>query len=94
MQDFNALERRARAFAESGRIRDAMAIYYAMGDGDQSLDAGYLANRLGECHEAIGELHAARYWYGQAAEENPSIPKYRAARSRLEGVTFDTLPSD
>jgi tetratricopeptide (TPR) repeat protein len=94
MQDFYALERRARIFVESGRIRDAIAVYYAMGDGDPSLDAGYLANRLGECYEAMGELHAARYWYGRAVEENPGISKYQEARKRLDGVSFDALPSD
>jgi len=53
-----------------------------MADGDRSLDGGYLAMRIGECHEAQGELHAARYWYGRAVEENPGFPEYVAARRR------------
>src|SRR4051794_36051659 len=84
--DFNELEKRARRFEESGRFRDALAIYFCMGDGDPSLDAGYLAHQIGSCHEALGELHAARWWYGRAREENPEIPKYQEARNRLEGV--------
>jgi hypothetical protein len=90
--DFNELERRALAFVNAGRFRATAAIYYAMGDGDPSLDAGYLAMRIGECHEAQGELHAARYWYGRAVQENPAIPEHTAARWRLESVSFDTLP--
>jgi tetratricopeptide (TPR) repeat protein len=94
MPDFNELEQRARAFVQAGRHRAAMAIYYAMGDGDPSLDAGYLANRIGECHEALGELHAARHWYGRAVEENPAIARYQDARNRLANVSFDARPSN
>ena len=90
--DFNQLERRALALVQAGRFREAAAIYYAMGDGDPSLDGGYLAMRIGECHEAQGELHAARYWYGRAVEENSAIPEYVAAKQRLDRVGFDSLP--
>jgi hypothetical protein len=92
--DFNELERRARAFVNAGRFREAAAIYFAMGDGDPSLDAGYLAMRIGQCHEGMGELHAARFWYGRAVEENPERPEYVAARKRLEHVSFDALPTN
>jgi hypothetical protein len=80
--DFNELEGRALAFWNAGRFR-----------GDPWLDAGFLAIRIGECHEALGELHAAKYWFGRAVEENPAIPEYIAARQRLEHVDFNTLPS-
>jgi tetratricopeptide (TPR) repeat protein len=90
--DFNDLERRAQVFFDAGRFREAAAIYFAMGDGDPSLDAGYLAMRIGKCHEALGELHAARYWYGRAVEENPGRADYVAARNRLEDIGFDSLP--
>jgi tetratricopeptide (TPR) repeat protein len=91
--DFNDLERRARVFFDAGRFREAAAIYFAMGDGDPSLDAGYLAIQIGNCHEALGELHAARYWYGRAVEENPGRADYGSARNRLENISFDSLPT-
>jgi tetratricopeptide (TPR) repeat protein len=91
--DFNELERRALALRKAGRFRDAMAIYFFMGDGDPSLDAGYLAYQIAMCHEALGDLHAAKWWYGRALEENPRIPKYQEARRRLENIGFDKLPS-
>lgn len=94
MYDFNELERRAVRFKEAGRFRDAMAVYFFMGDGDPSLDAGYLAARIGECHEALGDLHAARWWYGRALEENPQIAEYQEKRQKLELVGFDKLPSN
>ena len=94
MVDFNELEHRAHRFIRAGRHRDAIAVYLTMGDGDPSLDAGYLAHRVGQCHEALGELHAAKWWYGIAVRENPGIEVYQEAHSRLEGVGFDTLPVD
>jgi hypothetical protein len=90
--DFNELESRAVAFREARRFRDALAIYFCMADGDPSLDAGYLAEQIGACHEALGELHAAKYWYGRAVEENPRIQQYQAARQRLDPIGFDVLP--
>jgi tetratricopeptide (TPR) repeat protein len=89
--DFNVLEKAAQELIDSGRPQDAIKIYLFMGDGDQSLDAGYLGERLGECYEAIGDLHAAKYWYGRAVEENPTITPYVDARKRLESVTIDAL---
>jgi hypothetical protein len=50
-----------------------MAIYFWMGDGDPSLDAGYLAYQIAACHEALGDLHAAKWWYGRAF---PSTKKH------------------
>ena len=91
MYDFNVLERRAQELIAAGRPRDAMAIYLFMGDGDPSLDAGYLAMRIGECCELLGDQHAARWWYGRAVEENPEIPAYAQARQRLEHITIDDL---
>jgi hypothetical protein len=60
--DFNILEEAATRLAFAGRPRDAISIYLLMADGDPSLDAGYLAERLGVCYEQAGELDAARYW--------------------------------
>jgi hypothetical protein len=73
-----------------------MAIYLFMEDGDPSLNAGYLAMRIGECCELLGDPHAAKWWYGRAVEENPQIPAYTEARQRLEHLTIDNLlrPSD
>jgi hypothetical protein len=91
--DFNVLERAAQDLIDSGRPADAIKIYLFMGDGDQSLDAGYLGKRLGECYEAIGDLHAAKFWYGRAVEENQHLQPYIEARKRLESLNIDTLVS-
>jgi len=88
--DFNVLERRAKELIEAGKVREAMKIYFFMSDGDPSLDGGYLGERLGECYEALGELAAARYWYGRAVEENPHVQmKSVAAQKRLETTVTD-----
>ena len=92
MIDFNELERRASRFFEAGRFQDAIAVYLSMADGDPSLDAGHLAYWVGRCREALGELHAAKWWYGIAVQENPAIPAYQDARQRLKSIDFDTLP--
>ena len=85
--DFNVLERRARELIKEGNIKDAMKIYFFMSDGDPSLDAGYLGERLGECYEALGEFAAAKYWYGRAVEENPEVNhKARKVRETLEPI--------
>ncbi len=91
MHDFNVLERRAKELIASGRPADALKIYLYMADGDRSLDAGYLGLRIGECYERMGDLHAAKYWYGRAVEENPGVPDRVEARRRLEGVNIDHL---
>jgi hypothetical protein len=63
-----------------------------MADGDPSLDGGYLGKRIAECHEALGDLHAAKYWYGRAIEENPIV---RAdcvkARANLGSLSIEGL---
>lgn len=87
--DFNALERIADKLIASGRYPDAIKIYLFMADGDTSLDGGYLGERLGKCYEALGDFHAARYWYGRAVEENPAvrIASARAHARLLSAVT-------
>ena len=92
--DFNVLERRAQELNDSGRSSDAIRIYLFMADGDPSLDGGYLGEKLGECYERIGDLPAAKYWYGRAVEENPSVRiDCATARKRLAAVTIDDLVS-
>ena len=92
--DFNVLENRAQELIDAGRSGDAIRIYLFMADGDPSLDAGYLGKKLGECYERIGDLHAAKFWYGRAVEENPTVRiDCVAARKRLAGTTIDDLVS-
>ena len=89
--DFNIFERRAKELIAADRPRDAMVIYLFMADGDPSLDAGYLAERIGHCCELLGELHGARWWFGRAVEENPGIVRYAEARRRLEHASIAGL---
>lgn len=90
--DFNKLEENAINLFDSGFPHEAIKIYLFMADGDQSLDGGYLAKKIAQCYEEMKDLHAAKYWYGRAIEENPEV---RAdcveARNRLERVTIDSL---
>jgi hypothetical protein len=89
--DFNILEHSAANFIAGGQPRDAMAIYLYMADGDPSLDAGYLAHRIGQCCELLDDLHGAKWWYGRAVEENPEIAAYVEARRRLDKVSIGHL---
>lgn len=92
MLDFNKLETVARKLVEEGRVRDALRIYLYMADGDPSLDGGYLGGRIGDCYERLGELDAARYWYGRSVEENPVVRvKEAQSRARLGRISIDDL---
>ncbi len=92
LYDFNKLERTATKLMEAGRVSDAIKVYLFMSDGDPSLDAGYLGERLGICYETVGDLHAAKYWYGRAVEENPEVRLVSAqACERLRGLNVDDL---
>ena len=62
-----------------------------MADGDKSLDGGYLGERIGYCYEMMGDLHAAKYWYGRAVEENPEIDVYHRLRERFGFVNIDEI---
>lgn len=89
--DFNVLERAAQDLLDRNTPHDALKIYLFMADGDPSLDAGYLAAGIGECYERLGDLHAAKFWYGRAVEENPGIDRYIALRAKLAHVNIDSL---
>jgi tetratricopeptide (TPR) repeat protein len=92
--DFNVLEKRAKELLDENRPADAIKIYLFMADGDQSLDAGYLGLKIGQCYERMNDLHAAKYWYGRALEEDSPIPVRPASvegRKRLEHVTIGDL---
>jgi flavodoxin len=90
--DFNLLEKRAREFLEEGNPGNALKIYFFMADGDQSLDGGYLGERIARCYQQMNDLHAAKYWYGRAVEENPHVRTASAeARKKLDHVTIDDL---
>lgn len=93
--DFNILQKRAYELAKEGRHQDALRIYFEMADGDQALDGGNLGELIGQCYESLGQLHAAKYWYGRGFEENPKVRLECArARERLEKtVTIDDLIS-
>jgi tetratricopeptide (TPR) repeat protein len=95
LYDFNKLERTATKLMEAGRVADAIKVYLFMADGDPSLDAGYLGERLGICYEKVGDLHAAKYWYGRAVEENPEVRLASTqAYERLLGLSVDDLMSE
>jgi hypothetical protein len=93
--DFNALEDAATRLVLAGRPHEAIKIYLVMADGDPSLDAGYLGERLGICYEQAGDPHAAKYWYGRALEEGAGVRLEAArGRERLEGINIDHLLND
>jgi tetratricopeptide (TPR) repeat protein len=73
--DFNVLEMSAATHMKTGDYAKALAIYFFMADGDPSLDAGHLAERIATCYRALGDVHAAKYWYRRALEENPEVYK-------------------
>ncbi len=73
--DFNALEQIADDAIRDGRFKDAIRVYLFMSDGDPSLDGGYLAEQIAHCYEALGDIPAARYWFGRAIEENSKVDK-------------------
>jgi tetratricopeptide (TPR) repeat protein len=89
--DFNDLEKSASIFVSKKRYLDAIKIYLHMALGDPSLDAGYLGFKIGECYEKSGDLHAAKYWYGRAVEENPEIDAYTSARDKLSHININNL---
>jgi len=83
--DFNDLEIAAERHLKAGEVRKALAIYFFMADGDPSLDGGHLGERIATCYRALGEAHAAKYWYGRAIEENPEVNAGCADRIRELG---------
>ena len=93
--DFNELETGAQKAFETGAFERAISIYTWMADGDQSLDGGYLAERLGECYEQLGNLFVAHYWYNRAVEQNPEVClKAQEALKRLDQLNVADLLKD
>jgi tetratricopeptide (TPR) repeat protein len=91
--DFNVLENRADELLLAGKPSEAIKIYLFMADGDLSLDGGYLGKKIAECYQILGDLHAAKYWFGRAVEENPEINEYVKAREKLEHININALVS-
>ena len=89
--DFNTLQRAADRCVRDGKFGTAVAIYLHMAEGDASLDGGSLGHALGICYERLHDLHAARYWYARAFEENPVIDLYRHDFERMRAVLVDDL---
>jgi tetratricopeptide (TPR) repeat protein len=89
--DPNLLQRRASEFARTGRYADALKIYFYMAEGDPSLDGGSLGHNIGVMYEKLGDLHAAKYWYARAYEENPGIDAYKADYERTRNIGIDNL---
>lgn len=89
--DANDMQAFADGAARSGRHGAAIAMYLHMAEGDPSLDGGSLGHAIGASYEALGDLHAARFWYGRACEENPGIDLYQHDFERLMHVTAEDL---
>lgn len=89
--DPNQLQAFADRSVREGRYATATAVYLHMAEGDPSLDGGSLGHAIGHCYEQLGDLHAARYWYGRAHEENPAIDLYRRDFERTRTVRVDDL---
>ena len=87
-----ALETSAMELLQRGRAADALKIFYRLAEGNASLDNGYLGWRIGQCYEALGDVHAARYWHGRAVEENASLRTLSAeALARIGELPLDDL---
>ena len=91
MYDFNVLEQKAKSLTKDGKYKDALKLYFFMADGDNALDGGHLGERIGYCYEMLGDLAAAKYWYGRAVEENPDIDVYVRLRANVEHVNIDDI---
>lgn len=89
--DFNTLQCFADQCARDGKFGTAVAIYLHMAEGDPSLDGGSLGHAIGFCYEGLDDLHAARYWYARAFEENPIVDLYRHDFERTRAVLVDDL---
>lgn len=89
--DFNTLQAFADRCVREERYGIALAIYLHMAEGDPSLDGGSLAHAIGSCYEKLGDLYAARYWYGRAVGENPGIDLYRRDFERMSSVRVEDL---
>jgi hypothetical protein len=93
--DFNKLEAKAQNLLDLRLPHEAIKIYLFMADGDQSLDGGYLGKKIAECYEQMKDLHAAKYWYGSAVEENPGFhidPHWHLDTPGMDHVRY--LPGD
>lgn len=91
--DPNEMQAFAERCVQAGRFEAAIAMFLHMAEGDPSLDGGSVGHALGECYEGLGNLHAARYWYGRAVEENPGIDLYRRDFDRMSHVRAEDLLS-
>jgi tetratricopeptide (TPR) repeat protein len=90
--NFNILETAAKKFMENKEFYKAIRIYLFMADGDTSLDGGYLGEKIGQCYEGLGDLSAAKYWYGRAIEENPHARHLSVHRRQaLDHVNINDL---
>ena len=89
--DLNKLETMSSRLMRDGQFRDALKILFCMAERDNSLDGGSFGHAIGECYEALGDLHAARYWYARAYQENPAIERYRYDFEKMQRVTIDDL---
>ena len=87
--DFNVLSAAAADFYRQNRFRDSLKIFLFIAVIDT--ESGFYSERVGSCYENIGDLHSAKYWYGKAVKENPTIEPYVRARERLKHVNIDFL---
>ncbi len=89
--DSNDMQAFADRCVRMKRYDTAIAMYLHMAEGDPSLDGGSLGHAIGACYEGLGNLHAARYWYGRAVEENPAVDLYRRDYERMADVKAEDL---
>jgi tetratricopeptide (TPR) repeat protein len=89
--DLNVLQKYASKYLEVGEFDEAIALFLEIAHSDKTLDAGYLAERIGFCYEQKRQFHVAKYWYDRAVEENPEIEAYKTAARRFTALTVDEL---
>jgi hypothetical protein len=47
--------------------------------------------KIARCYETLGDLHAAKYWYGRGVDENIARDNRFEALQRQEGVNIKEL---
>ena len=71
---------------EHGHYERAIRVFLLLSKGDDTFEAGSYAYELGLCYEKMRDRSNAERYFTIAARENPSIPEYNEALSRMKSA--------